>query len=420
MKELEQPTNNNEIYNLKKNRQKIYDKITLSPKSKTVVFLRTLIISLCCFFFPLEAVVNNRLQEIEMNLIVENNFLSFLSINKDSFHKFMDILTNIIGSKDAIMVYISLIYSIVHLFIGLKLILISNITQYFVILLQILFQAHRPFWDLEQLETICRNTYPNPSSILFYSSFFYLYTIISFNLLKKKKFLPLQKFFISFLYIIILILLLILFGGTFLLYLHQIIYTFTIIIVVISLLIDLDTTIHNFIFNSLKNVYNTRVYKMKIFFYVCGLFFIGFISLYFIEENDINKIKDKISQNKSCSNEDLEMFGIKQSLLNISFLSGVVGAFWGASYTVEKKVGKWWSKSSVKKSIIKIIYILVVSAIFILLKFYMYIIKSKFEKYFTVEAIFDFFECYFIFRPLIYFSNIWDLMRNILLKIMKK
>ena len=114
------------------------------------------------------------------------------------------------------------------------------------------------------------------------------------------------------------------------------------------------------------------------------------------------------------------MFGIKQSLLNISFLSGVVGAFWGASYTVEKKVGKWWSKSSVKKSIIKIIYILVVSAIFILLKYYMYIIKSKFEKYFTVEAIFDFFECYFIFRPLIYFSNIWDLMRNILLKIMKK
>ena len=88
---------------------------------------------------------------------------------------------------------------------------------------------------------------------------------------------------------------------------------------VISLLIDLDTTVHNFIFNSLKNVYNTRVYKMKIFFYVCGLFFIGFISLYFIEENDINKIKDKISQNKSCSNEDLEMFGIKQSLLIFLF-----------------------------------------------------------------------------------------------------
>ena len=404
MEVLEKATNNDELYYLKKNRVKIYDQITLSSKSKTIVILRVLIISLCCFFFPLEAVVGNRLQDIEMYLYVEDKLLSFLLINdKESFQNFINILTNIIASKDAMMVYISLIYSIVHPFIGLKLILISSVTQYFVILLQILFQAHRPFWDLEQLETICRNTYPNPSSILFYCSFFYLYTIISFNLLKKKKFLPLQKLIISIIYIIILILLLMIFGGAYLLYLHQIIYTFIISIVVIALLIDLDTTIHNFIFNSLKNLYNTRVYKMKIFFYVCGLFFIGFISLYFIEENDINKIKDKIRQNKNCTNEDLEMFGIKQSLLNISFLSGVVGAFWGASFTVEKKVGKWWSKRSLKKSIIKILYILVVSAIFILLKYYMKVIKSKFEIYFTVEAILDFYECYCIFGPLTFF-----------------
>ena len=404
MEESEKTTNNNELYYLKKNRVKIYDQITLSSKSKTIVILRALIISLCCFFFPLEAVVDNRLQDIEMSLYVEDKLLSFLLINsKESFQNFINILTNIIASKDAIMVYISLIYSMVHPFIGLKLILISSITQYFVIILQILFQAHRPFWDLEQLETICRNTYPNPSSILFYCSFCYLYTIISFNLLKKKKFLPLQKLIISIIYIIILILLLMIIGGAYLLYLHQIIYTFIISIVVIALLIDLDTTIHNFIFNSLKNLYNTRVYKMKIFFYVCGLFFIGFISLYFIEENDINKIKDTIRQNKSCTDEDLEMFGIKQSLLNISFLSGVVGAFWGASFTVEKKVGKWWSKRSLKKSIIKILYILAVSAIFILSKYYMKVIKSKFEIYFAVEAILDFYECYCIFGPLTYF-----------------
>ena len=59
---------------------------------------------------------------------------------------------------------------------------------------------------------------------------------------------------------------------------------------------------------------------MKIFFYICGLFFGGFISLYFIEENDINKIKDKIYQNSNCSDEDLEMFGIKQSLLTFKIL----------------------------------------------------------------------------------------------------
>ena len=155
MEKLKEQANNKELYDLKINRLKIYDTITLSSKSKTIVILRTLIISLCCFFFPLEAAFNNRLQDIEMNLYVENNLLSFLKINNnDSFQKLINILTNIFASKDGILVYISLIYSIVHPFIGLKLILISSVTQYFVILLQILFQAHRPFWDLEQVETI--------------------------------------------------------------------------------------------------------------------------------------------------------------------------------------------------------------------------------------------------------------------------
>ena len=401
MKELK---NLNQYNNEKKRNNINYDKIILSPKSKINVILRTMIISLCCFFFPFEAIVNNRLQQIEFQLYVENKFLSFLFstklVNSQEFHSFIDILMKIIGTSDSIMVIISIIYLNFHPFIGLKLILISSITQYFVIMLQILFQAHRPFWDLEEFETICRNTYPNPSSRLFYSSFFYLYAIISFNLLKKKKFLPIQKFFISIFYIIILIALLIMFGGIYLLYLHQIIYTFVISIVVIALLIDFDTKIHNFIFNSLKNVYNTRLYKMKIFFYICGLFFGGFISLYFIEENDINKIKDKIYQNSNCSDEDLEMFGIKQSLLNISFLSGVIGAFWGAAFTVEKKVGKWWSESSLKISIIKLIYIGIICAIFILVKYYIKIIKSKFELYFALEIILYFLESYCIFGPL--------------------
>ena len=405
MKELPEPTNNNNNnYANKRKRKTIYDKITLSKKSKTIVILRTMIISLCCLFFPLEAVVANRLQEIEMNLYVENKLLSFLLstnlINSQTFHSVIDIILQIFGTNDSIIVFISLIYLIVHPFIGLKLILISSITQYFVILLQILFQAHRPFWDLEQSETICRNTYPNPSSKLFYSSFFYLYSLISFNLLKKKKFSIIQKIIIFFFYIVLLIILSIMLGGAYLLYIHQIVYTFVISIVVISLLIDSDTNIHNFIFNSLKNVYNTRVYKMKVFFYVIGLFSIGFISLYFIEENDINKIKDKISQNPSCTDDDLELFGIKQGLLNLSYLSGMIGAFWGASFTVEKKVGKWWSKRSVKKSFIKIIYILVICAVFILTKYYLKILKGKFELYFVIEAIYYFLECYCIFGPL--------------------
>ena len=343
MKELK---NLNQYNNEQKRNNINYDKIILSPKSKINVILRTMIISLCCFFFPFEAIVDNRLQQIEFQLYVENNFFSFLFstklMNSQEFHSFIDILMKIIGTSDSIMVIISIIYLNFHPFIGLKLILISSITQYFVIMLQILFQAHRPFWDLEEFETICRNTYPNPSSRLFVSSFFYLYAIISFNLLKKKKFLPIQKFFISIFYIIILIALLIMFGGIYLLYLHQIIYTFVISIVVIALLIDFDTNIHNFIFNSLKNVYNTRLYKMKIFFYICGLFFGGFISLYFIEENDINKIKDKISQNSNCADDDLETFGIKQSLLNFKikyfFFKWSNRSFLGRSFYCREKI----------------------------------------------------------------------------------
>ena len=398
---------NNELQDLNLRKKSIYDKITLSSKSKINVILRALIISLCCFFFPLEAVVANRLQDIELSLYVENKLLSFIFssklINSRTFQKILDILMNIIGSKESIMVCISITYLIIHPFIGLKLILISGIAQYFVILLQIIFQAHRPFWDLEQYETICRNTYPNPSSIVFYCSFFYLYSIISFNLLKKKKFSPLQKLIMSFCYILLLIALLIMLGGTYLLYIHQIIYTFIISIVIISLLIDVDTNIHNFIFNSLKNVYNTRIYKMKIFFYVCGLYFIGFISLYFIEENDVNKIKDIMRQNKNCNDNDIELFGIKQGFLYITLLGGIVGAFWGASFTVEKKVGKWWSKRSKKKSIIKIIIIIVVCGIFIFLKYILKIINSKYEIYFTFETILDFYECYCIFGPLTLF-----------------
>ena len=414
MKEFSESTNNNNIetntndnnYKLNNfNKKKtIYDKITISKKSKTIVILRTLIISLCCLFFPFEAVIAHRLQEIEMNAYVENKLLSFLLssslINSSTFQILVDLFLQMIGTNDSIIVFISLIYLIFHPFIGLKLILISSLAQYFVIILQIIFQAHRPLWDLDQIEAICRNTYPNPSSKLFYSSFFYLYSIISFNLLKKKKFQFLHKIILFSLYIILLFILSIMLGGMYLLYLHQIVYTLVISIVIISLLVDFDTNIHNFIFNSLKNVYNTRVYKMKIFFYVIGLFSVGFISLYFIEENDIKKIRDKISENPNCSKEDIEMFGIKQGFLDLSFLSGIIGAFWGASFTVENNVGKWWSKRSVKKSIIKILFIVFICVIFILIKYFLRTLKGKFELYFTIEAILYFLECYIIFGPL--------------------
>ena len=71
------------------------------------------------------------------------------------------------------------------------------------------------------------------------------------------------------------------FITTFFFYHHQIVYNIILSIVAIVFLIDYDTKIYNFIFKSLKNLYNTRVYKMKIFYFVTGLFILGYLGLFF-------------------------------------------------------------------------------------------------------------------------------------------
>ena len=136
------------------------------------------------------------------------------------------------------------------------------------------------------------------------------------------------------------------FITTFFFYHHQIVYNIILSIVAIVFLIDYDTKIYNFIFKSLKNLYNTRVYKMKIFYFVTGLFILGYLGLFFIEENNKNEIINNIQKNKDCTEYDIDTFGLKEAILNTSFLVGLIGAFWGASFTVEKKVGNWrnWNK----------------------------------------------------------------------------
>ena len=55
-----------------------YRKITLTDKSKKTLILRVIIISLCCIFFPLEAIIDSSLEEIEINsyiYIIEINYL---------------------------------------------------------------------------------------------------------------------------------------------------------------------------------------------------------------------------------------------------------------------------------------------------------------------------------------------------------
>ena len=373
-----------------------YRKITLTDKSKKTLILRVIIISLCCIFFPLETIIDSSLEEIEINSYIYNR--NQLFIKSETYQQFVNILTIILGTNDSIMIYISIVYIIIHPFIGLKLILVSSISQYIITVMQIIYQAQRPFWDSDQVETICKNSYPNPSLTFFYCGFFYIYLFISFKMFNKKKFQTMKKIILFVVYFSFIAVLYFMFITSFFLYHHQIVYNIIMSLVVIVLLIDFDSKIYNFIFNFLKNLYNTRVYKMKIFYFVLGLFCFGLLGLFFVEiNNDESKIKENLEKNIKCTEADKENFGIKEGILDAAFLSALVGAFWGASYTVEKNIGKWWSLRSKKRIIIKIICTLIVNAAFIIIKVLMENIKIKFELYLVLKLFLCFFESYCIF-----------------------
>jgi hypothetical protein len=388
---------NNSSNNLSslKSRTKSFAEIKLSKKSRINLFLRVAIISFCCIFFPTEAIIDSRLQEIELETFYtgKNNFL-FAS---KPYQRLVKIITEILGSNSSLFVVISIIYIYIHPFTGLKLILVPNVSQYLIIFLQIIYQARRPSWDSEDEDTICRTTYANPSLPLFYSSFFYLYVLICFKMLKKKRFSIGNKIIINSVYIFILALLYFLHITSFSHYHHQIVYTFIISIVMLVVLIDYDTKIHNFIFHFLKNQYNTRVYKLKIFYFITGLFLLGYVGLFFMEEQEKDEIKNNLRKNGDCSETDIQIFGIRQCIINISASFGIIGAFWGAALTVEKKVGKWWGGKSKKQKIIKIICTLVVCGIFTGIIYSLDFLKNSFELYFTLKTLFYFLESYFIF-----------------------
>ena len=387
------------------NRGRSIYKIPLSRKSKVTLVLRVLIISFCCIFFPFEAIIDSRLEKIELNSYLYNKGLLF--IKSKTIQSFIDIVTTILGTNDALMVYISIIYIIVHPFIGLKLILVCSVFQYLITVLKLIYQSHRPFWNSEKVITLCKNSYPTPSLTFFFCCFFYLYVLIGLYMFKRKKFSFKQKILIFTIYSGFTSGLYFMFVTTLFIYHHQAVYNIIMAIVSVAVLIDYDSKIYNFIFNSLKNLYNTRVYKMKIFYFVLGLFVLEYLSLFFIEDKNENKIKENLRKNKYCTEEDLATFGIKEAVLNTSFIAGLVGAFWGSSYTVEKKVGKWWDKNDKKKIIIKVSCTLVVCGIFITIFYLSKSLKSRFELYFGLKTILNFLQSYCIFGLMpVFFQHI--------------
>ena len=387
-------------------------KLKLTKKSKMTLVLRTLIITLFSMFFAMSIIIYSKLESIELKLYNEKNYYFFSLIFPNNsnlslrFKTYVDYIIYIIAGLNSLTVYISIIYLSFHPFIGLKLVFVINISHYFLILIKIILKAHRPFWDITDdkinEESLCKNDYASPSVNLFFCCFFSLYSIISLKLLKKKKFTYFIKNLILILHFIFVGIIILILGATLEEYLHQLIFTIILGYVLICFLLEFDKAIHNSIFKTLKNVYNTRIYKMKIFFYIMGMLVLTIISLFFIDENDLDNIKQKVKNITSCTDENFKNFGIKKSFDDLSYIFGVIGAFWGASFTVEKNIGKWWGGESKRIFIIKVISIILVNAFFILVKFLIPKLFDSYEINFIISSLLNFFQnfCSFGMIPL--------------------
>ena len=265
----------------------------------------------------MNTILFSKMESIELKLfkIKHQNFFSIIKIEDFDIlmrlKKVIYIVLDILSGLEFSVLYINIIYLIIHPFIGLKLIFVVNISHYFLLLLKIIVQANRPFWDIGIKKLIEKEgvkvDYASPSIPLFFITFLYLYTIINIKKLKKEKFKLLTKFFIFFIHFIIvffIIAILSLFHDE---YFHQLIFSTILGYIVICFLLMKDKNIHIYIFKTLKNKYNARRDKIIICFYITGLTIITLILTTFISERKFDMIRIKL---KNCKDLNGQPMGI--------------------------------------------------------------------------------------------------------------
>ena len=172
------------------NNASVISKITLSTRSKTFLILRILMFAILCIFFPLETILYIKLESIENKHILPliSSFFSDSLPNNNLLYYFTLFSREVLGGKEAIIVYIGIIYMLFHPFIALKLVYITNIAYFIIVVLQCLYQSRRPFWTHTYDSIIfCPTSYSFPSGTYFLITFFLLYMTISLRLVEKKK-----------------------------------------------------------------------------------------------------------------------------------------------------------------------------------------------------------------------------------------
>ena len=149
-------------------------------------------------------------------------------------------------------------------------------------------------------------------------------------------------------------------------FLYQLVFAFTISLVTIVISLDLENVIHNYIFNSLKNIFKIRKYKIHLFLVLLSLNIFSVFVYNFIKVESMEAISVNEVFNENCSKAQMTHLGIKSTFLDITYVYGILGAYWGTSFTVEKNIGEWWNNNACN-SFIKIIVTLLTGLVFLLI-----------------------------------------------------
>lgn len=329
----------------------------LTFNSRMRLFINVVLTCLTLIFIPLHSVSNSYLITIEKNklFISLGNHISLQTLNSSSLKnlfKFFSIFLN----KDFMAGFLCLLYTLFHPFIAMKVIYGAINFFYCLILMQILYQSRRPSWeewdindnDKSYQDKIieCEASFSNPCNTLFTFIFYTIYSLYSY---KQFYSLPhthmnailkiiLLFFFISF--IITEYVLLLIYKMH---YLHEMIFTTCLTLAGICLLISFDYKLQNMFFRATKNLFKARKNKIKFFLYCFLQLFLAIILFNFTESNISSyKIEEKIIISDSCSKLQKEEISLKNSFLEISYIFGILGTFWGAALTLEHSPGEWW------------------------------------------------------------------------------
>lgn len=288
------------------NRTEPFNEVKLSKKSKTMIILRILLFFFTFIYLPVMTIFADRFEHFEKKYFlkfIDENFTKDI-LENPFYHNAVNIIIFLIGDSNSLMVYNLICYIAIHPFIALKITMITHISYYSISIIRCLYQSFRPFWLSNNTSiSICMLSYSSPSSHLFIGCYYYIYVISSYitkNKQENKIKLKMKLLMFGIVLFNIVLLSFILFFNQ-QNYLFQLNFAITFSLVLICIFLDIEHYIHNFLIKSMKNIYKTRKYKIKLFILTLIIFVVTIIFYNFLDTDSLNSVLEKIVNNVRLS-----------------------------------------------------------------------------------------------------------------------